>query len=122
MAYKTINWKDHVVEHPLRRTIKEIEDGYYIVKPEVGEIIQKGTKQSAQNFNHMDEGILDAHIAAQIMLQNGLHGGSNKQDYNEPSEATYEDIQNLVGEIWDAPYEPPRPEAASEDGIRGLFK
>lgn len=125
MAYKTINWKDHVVEHPLRRSIKETESGLYIVKPEVGETIQKGTKQSAQNFNHMDEGILDSHIAAQIMLQSQLHASDSfnkKLDEYEASEATYEDIQDLVGEIWDAPYQPPRPEEASEEGIRGLFK
>lgn len=80
MSYKRINWKDHVVEFPLRRKITDNGDGTYNVKPDVGEIIQKGTKQSALNFNHMDEGILDAHLAVQLILQSGLGNSSFERD------------------------------------------
>lgn len=38
-----------------------------VVDAETGELIQEGTNQSAANFNNMEEGILDAHIAAALM-------------------------------------------------------
>ena len=39
---------------------------------ETGEIIQEGTDQSAANFNNMEEGISDAHIA-QALLMIAMH-------------------------------------------------
>jgi len=35
---------------------------------ETGEIIQEGTDQSAGNFNNMEHGILDAHIATALAM------------------------------------------------------
>lgn len=35
---------------------------------ETGELIQEGTEQSARNFNNMENGISDAHIAATMLL------------------------------------------------------
>lgn len=35
---------------------------------ETGEIIQEGTDQSAGNFNNMEGGIADAHLAAALLL------------------------------------------------------
>lgn len=43
--YKNTNWRDHIVD----------EDS--------GEVIQEGTDQSAANFNNMEKGIGDAHLA-----------------------------------------------------------
>lgn len=35
---------------------------------DTGELIQEGTKQSAGNFNNMEDGILDSHISAKINM------------------------------------------------------
>lgn len=35
---------------------------------DTGEVIQKGTDQSAANFNNMEEGISDSDLAARLML------------------------------------------------------
>lgn len=35
---------------------------------ETGELIQKGTDQSAGNFNNMEDGISDAHLAAALLV------------------------------------------------------
>lgn len=48
--YKPTNWLDHV------------EDA------DTGELIQEGTEKSAGNFNNIEHGISDAHIAAAITM------------------------------------------------------
>ena len=35
---------------------------------ETGELIQEGTKQSAGNFNNMEDGILDSHVSAKLNM------------------------------------------------------
>lgn len=47
--YKPINWVDRVTE------------------VDTGEILREGTPQSAGNFNSMDEGITDMHIAGKLI-------------------------------------------------------
>ena len=39
-----------------------------VVDADNGEVIQEGTDMSAGNFNNMETGISDAHIAAAIMM------------------------------------------------------
>ena len=51
--YSQTYWKDHVV------------DGQ-------GTVIQQGTNMSADNFNNMENGIQDSHVAEQILLQHKL--------------------------------------------------
>ena len=48
--YKPTKWLDHVVD------------------ADSGELIQEGTDKSAGNFNNMEHGISDAHIAAAITM------------------------------------------------------
>ena len=48
--YKNTKWLDRVVD------------------AENGEIIQEGTDQSAGNFNNMENGISDAHIAQALTM------------------------------------------------------
>ena len=43
-----------------------------VVDAETGEVIQEGTDQSAANFNNMENGITDAHIA-QALLMIAMH-------------------------------------------------
>ncbi len=51
--YNQTYWKDHVV------------DGQ-------GTVIQQGTNMSAENFNNMEDGIQDSHLAEQIIIQHKL--------------------------------------------------
>lgn len=39
-----------------------------VVDAETGELIQEGTDQSAANFNNMENGITDAHIATALTM------------------------------------------------------
>lgn len=48
--YKRTKWQDRVVD------------------AETGELIQEGTDQSAGNFNNMENGITDVHVATAIMM------------------------------------------------------
>lgn len=48
--YNNTNWLDRVVDS------------------ETGELIQDGTDQSAANFNNMEDGITDAHIAQALTM------------------------------------------------------
>lgn len=48
--YKPTKWLDQVVD------------------ADTGELIQEGTDKSAGNFNNMEHGISDAHIAAAITM------------------------------------------------------
>lgn len=48
--YKHTKWQDRVVD------------------AETGELVQEGTDQSAANFNNMENGISDVHVATAIMM------------------------------------------------------
>lgn len=39
-----------------------------VVDAETGEVIQNGTDQSAGNFNKMENGISDVHVATALMM------------------------------------------------------
>ena len=39
-----------------------------VVDAESGEVIQEGTDQSAGNFNNMENGITDAHVATALTM------------------------------------------------------
>lgn len=39
-----------------------------VVDAATGELIQEGTDQSAANFNNMENGITDAHLAAALTM------------------------------------------------------
>lgn len=48
--YKRTNWLDEVVDN------------------ETNDVIQEGTEQSAGNFNNMEHGIFDVHIATALTM------------------------------------------------------
>lgn len=48
--YKNTKWLDRVVD------------------AETGDLVQEGTDQSAANFNNMENGITDAHIATALTM------------------------------------------------------
>lgn len=62
--YKQKEWFDHVTEFTDR--FKEVNnpDGSVTHTPVEGEILQQGTPQNQTNFNNMENGIQDAHLAA----------------------------------------------------------
>ena len=55
MGYIPTNWKDHVLSDN-RYVIKQNSDGTVSITP-AGKVVQQGTSMSAENFNHMEEGI-----------------------------------------------------------------
>lgn len=74
-----INWKDRAVEHPDRYT--ERQDGAYVVHTEApGLIIEKGTPQSATNFNIMDFAAFEAMLMASEATRALLHKGAKLDD------------------------------------------
>lgn len=60
MAYAKQEWKDRVVENPMRYTIEEHEDGSITLTPLTGAIYEVGTPVNAHHMNHMEEGIANA--------------------------------------------------------------
>lgn len=87
MAYSKLVWKDHVTEHPRTYEVQENGDGTITLIPAPGEITQQGTPVSAENLNHMEDGIEAAHAAiAQASAE--LAG-------------TIADVQSEVGDVQD---------------------
>ncbi|MBQ8331150.1 MAG: hypothetical protein IJX94_01455 [Clostridia bacterium] len=65
--YNILIWKDHCVEPGNTYIAKNNADGTVTLTP-TGKILQQGTNQSATNFNNMEAGILDAHLANSLLL------------------------------------------------------
>lgn len=65
--YKILTWKDHCVEPGNTYNAVQNADGSVTLTP-VGTVLQQGTNQSAANFNNMELGILDAHLANNLLL------------------------------------------------------
>ena len=61
--YGMTPWKDEVVQYPYRYKETQNSDGTVEHEPSPGSIMQEGTPQSATNFNHMENGIHDVHVA-----------------------------------------------------------
>lgn len=59
MAYTPTDWKDHILSDTYYN-ITENGDGSCEITPH-GEVITQGTPMNAENFNHMEQGIADAH-------------------------------------------------------------
>lgn len=58
--YTPTMWLDEVVEHPYRYKESNADGGSIEHTPDPGEVLQEGTPQSADNFNKMEHGILEA--------------------------------------------------------------
>ena len=72
MAYKPIQWKNHVVSPGNTYNLTENDDGTVTLTP-VGSVIQQGTNMSAANFNHMEEGIVNATEVAALLTISMIH-------------------------------------------------
>ena len=58
MGYIPTKWKDHILSDD-KYSITKNNDGTYTIIPH-GSVVQQGTPMSAENFNHMEEGIKSA--------------------------------------------------------------
>lgn len=73
MSYRWTDWLDHVTEFEDRYTESRNDDGTITHTPVEGEILQKGTPQSAKNFNHMEDGITNASELAALLAIGVIH-------------------------------------------------
>lgn len=70
--YLPIKWKDHIIQFMRRFLMTDGEEpGLVYLTPSPGEIEQQGTAQSAKNFGHMDMGILEGQLIANLMFTVG---------------------------------------------------
>ena len=70
--YIPVKWKDHIVQFMRRFMMTNGEGpGLVYLTPSPGEIEQQGTPQSARNFGHMDLGILEGQLVANLMFTTG---------------------------------------------------
>lgn len=66
-GYEPEHWLDHVAEFPGRWEFEQVGENTVQAKRAEGRIIQQGTPQSASRFNHMEMGILEAYLLAQLL-------------------------------------------------------
>lgn len=78
MAYTKTEWKDRIVQFP-RRFSKSLETSDSVtLTPDPGTITELGTLFSAENMNHIEDGIFQAH---KILDENTLRLGVNRAAY-----------------------------------------
>lgn len=68
--YIPVFWKDRVVEFPWRVSIENLGNGIQEWTPAPGEIIERGTQQSATHFGNMDFGVMENALMAAFMAMN----------------------------------------------------
>lgn len=66
-GYEPEHWLDHVVEYPNRWEYEQVGENTVQAKRAEGQIIQQGTLQSASRFNHLELGVLEAYLLAQLL-------------------------------------------------------
>lgn len=64
--YSILTWLDHAITPDKTYTLTDNGDGTVKLVP-YGTVIQQGTNLSAANFNRMEDGILDAGLAAMLL-------------------------------------------------------
>ena len=65
--YKILIWKDHYTNMESTYVVRQNSNGTVTLTP-AGKVIQQGTSMSAENFNNMECGILDADLANRLLL------------------------------------------------------
>lgn len=71
--YEPKIWQDHVTEYEDRYIERKNEDGSISHVSVEGEIIQQGTPQNAENFNHIEDGISNAGELAALLAVTAIH-------------------------------------------------
>ena len=67
--YDRTFWVDETDQYENRYTETANDDGTITHTKVTGEVYVEGTPQSAKNFNNMENGIMDAHIAHDLLQQ-----------------------------------------------------
>jgi len=76
-TYPRNNWVDEAVQYPDRYTQQSLSGGMVNLTPAPGVVDTVGTPQSAANFNPIEKGLFDAHIAhAMLAVHVGQLGDS----------------------------------------------
>lgn len=65
--YDWTKWLDHVTDPSNRFTVVDKGDGTWEIKP-TGTVMQQGTAQDQIRFNNIENGIIDAHAAVDLLL------------------------------------------------------
>lgn len=71
--YAWQQWENHVTEFEDRYKETQNADGSTTHTPVEGKVIQQGTPQDADHFNHMEDGISNAGETAALMALNAIH-------------------------------------------------
>ena len=106
MAYTKTNWVDHVVSRPNTYTQTVNQDNTVTLAP-AGTVEQQGTPVNAENLNHMETGIADAHSAVSDLsasTETALGGKQDKEDgkglsSNDFTNAYKEKLDNVDTEV-----------------------
>lgn len=70
--YRQTFWQDHVTEFTDRFREVNNPDGSVTHTPVEGEVLQQGTPQNGENFNNLEYGVQNAHIALAILAWTNL--------------------------------------------------
>lgn len=62
--YILVFWKDRIVEFPRRVSSESLGNGLFNWTPAPGDVLERGTQQSATNFGNMDFGCLENALIA----------------------------------------------------------
>ena len=81
MSYTPTVWKDHILSEN-SYTITPNSDGTSSIKP-ASTVVQQGTPMSAENFNHMEQGIANAAQNADEALKNISAAVESAKDYTD---------------------------------------
>lgn len=65
--YDWTKWLDHVTDPSDRYTMVDNGDGTFTIA-RAGTVMQQGTPQDQVRFNNIEDGIVDAHLAVDLML------------------------------------------------------
>ena len=71
--YEWKKWLNHVTQFTNRYRETPNEDGTITHEPVEGEVLQPGTPQSAENFNHLEDGISNAGELAALLAVERIH-------------------------------------------------
>lgn len=84
MPYIRTKWQDHVVQNP--RTYSEVTNanGTVTLNPAPGEVLQRGTAQSATNFNNIEDALQALYVAFDMLstINYALYRAQQKQIEN----------------------------------------
>jgi hypothetical protein len=65
--YNWTKWQDHVTDPANLFNVVDNGDGTWTITP-AGTVMQQGTPQDQVRFNNIENGIVDAHVAIQLLL------------------------------------------------------